>query len=262
MLPNISRSLDLYDDIIANSIGVQDLYYRHGEDGYIALAVNLGKLLSYHEEDKAEEAASLLYKRFAKVDLVSRTVFDALVFNSELSHRGGLMATNGSDLEKLDRDIFQQTIPLAGKEVTVGELLGIEQTGISYEFSTQAARYAWVAMQCASAEADANESKTSRDSVYAKVELHLREEMKLEKTTEAQIKALVLIDPEYLVSVTAENDRLYAYKLLRAITDAMRLRGDMLVSLGAQLRAEMDATGSNIQDTKEILKSMAGKKGK
>ena len=165
------------------------------------------------------------------------------------------MIRNDSALEPLDKDIFNHVLPLGDKDVRVGDLLGIDNSDVSYEFSTQAARLVWVATLAAVADVDLNDAKLAKDVASAQVELRIRRELSGEKTTEAYIRALVTVDQEYMDVVATESDALLHFKIMRAVADAMRQRGDMLVSLGANLRQELEMTGMHINETKTILRN-------
>lgn len=160
-------------------------------------------------------------------------------------------------MSNFDETIYKEIVVIGTDRRTVGELFEIELDDISYEFSTQASRYAFLGMQLARAEIAWQEAKTNVEKVYAEEDSRVRElwESSGMKFTEAKIKGAVQQSDRYQNMVAEELRALKDYKLLRAIVDAMRQRGEMLISLGAQLRQEYDVTGMSIRQTKEALNS-------
>lgn len=149
-----------------------------------------------------------------------------------------------------------EVIDINGVVYPMADLLGIDSTNLSDEYSQQAAMYGYIGTLCAGAESDYNSVKTQREAVYADVEMKVRHGIAMQpevKSTEGLVKSLVVTDSEYLDIMELENRALGAWKKLRALTDALKQRGEMLVSLGAQLRAEMDMTNMAMYSTKDRL---------
>jgi hypothetical protein len=119
--------------------------------------------------------------------------------------------------------------------------LNIDVNNLQEEFAEHSRRFAWysTAFELASAEADRKDAALKR--TYAIMDANMRETLKSlgQKFTEKVVEGRVLTCPEY---VKAEDAALAAKEmkgLLKAARDAMAQRKDCLVSLGANLRAEM-----------------------
>lgn len=143
----------------------------------------------------------------------------------------------------LDKKIEQETFELDGEVYTFAELLTIDPTNINAAFSTQSSRYAFVGAMAAKAEALYDEAKTKRERIYAEVELNYREELAGDNTikvTEGLIRSYVASDSTYLKVLQMESNALRDWKLLRALTDALRQRGELLIGMAANLRQEFE----------------------
>lgn len=157
----------------------------------------------------------------------------------------------------LDQKIANEPIIIDGETYTFADLTGVG-VDLTQEFKIQSSRYAYISALAAKAEALYSERKGDREALYADLELEYREKLADSKPTEGKIKSNVITDDEYLKAVMAENDALRDWKLLRALVDGLRQRGEMLISLGAHLRAERDFTDMHINETKERLREMRG----
>lgn len=160
-------------------------------------------------------------------------------------------------MNNFDKAIAEETFQVDGKTYSVQELLMVDETNISEAFATQAGRYAYIAAIAAQAEALYNEAKNNCERVYADTELAYRDELATSgvKTTEAMIKAYVVGDKTYIKAQTDENNALRDWKIMKALADGLRSRGDMLISLGATMRAEIDMTSMNLKARMTELKS-------
>lgn len=156
----------------------------------------------------------------------------------------------------IDTTIYDQVINLGDKPYRVGELFEIEQENISVEYTTQASRLAYLGMLLAKAEVAYEEAKAAKEKTYAETDLAIREDYQTGqvKFTEGTIRAEVLSDKGYQQSEHKEREALLDFKLMRAIVDAMKQRGDMLISLGATLRQEYDVTELKLLETREKLR--------
>lgn len=162
-------------------------------------------------------------------------------------------------MDAIDERIYEQVLKIGGVEYRIGDLFSVSMENINEEFSTQAGRLAYLGMLMAQAEAAYNEAKLYGEELYAKVDLIVRDDYDKagKKYTEAMIKSKVLSTGEYVEALMAENEASYQFRMLKALVDAMRQRGDMLVSLGAQLRQEWEATDLNIKQMSDRLRGSA-----
>ena len=131
----------------------------------------------------------------------------------------------------------------------IDDIFNIDETNISKEFAQQASVYAFFATLAALAERKAADADFLKDQEYAQADQACREELDEGsiKYTEAVIKSMVLTDAGYTKRVKNHVIMEYDYKLLKAIAEALKQRADMLISLGAYLRHEMDQTSMNIK---------------
>jgi carboxypeptidase C (cathepsin A) len=153
------------------------------------------------------------------------------------------------------------------------ELLNVNGEALSEEYMQQAALYGHFAVLTSMAEDYRNRADFDKDVEYARTDSAVREAAAVndQKMTEPQVKACITTDAEYIAKQAAYFEAEYQFKLLKAITDALKQRADMLISLGSQMRKEMDMTGMNIRsnevhdldqsisDVKSIMRSKRGK---
>jgi hypothetical protein len=85
-------------------------------------------------------------------------------------------------------------------------------------------------------------SKLGRDETEARLYLHHRERMAAagHKASEAQVDAAVRSDPEMHEANMRVVDAQVDYQRARGTVDAVSAKKDMVTSLGAQLRTEME----------------------
>ena len=152
-----------------------------------------------------------------------------------------------SDDISIDRVVAGQSVTIDGRKYSYRELLGIDDADLSYEFATQASRFAFVAAQAGIAESRYEQAKSNRDVVYAEIDRDIRKEFHGEKITEPKIKHLILSDEEFMDVVEAEHKGLKEWRVLKALSDGLKQRGEMLRSLGAQLRTEYDVTDMSVK---------------
>jgi len=145
-------------------------------------------------------------------------------------------------------------VEIGGKDVSVSELLSIDETDLSSEYAAQAARFAYVAVLKAQAKRQWGEAERARkeNEAYAFVAYKSDTEQipKGSKTvTDGFAKQLVESDPEVNDLRKKEIEAEYGYRVLEALSDALAQRAQMLISLGADLRQEMDQTSMRLNET-------------
>lgn len=133
---------------------------------------------------------------------------------------------------------------MKGEEVTTQSLLRIptDPQGMLECLSEHAGLQAWIGMVFADAEADADEYKATLEIVTAETDARIREDAVLasppEKLTEKLIEARITLSESYQKAL---DDQLYAsrkYKLLRPFYEAIRTRGQLLLSVAGIMRDE------------------------
>ena len=152
------------------------------------------------------------------------------------------------------------TLEVDGEEEVqdLDELFSIDDTDMTYEYAHQVGLYGRFSIAVARAEQQYAKAKFTTQQEYAQADEVLRKQLVAEdkKFTEAVVKSLVLQDEEYLEVYEKELDAEHLYKLLRSILNAFNQRADMLISMGAHLRAEMGMTGMTIKD-KQLKESIS-----
>jgi len=120
---------------------------------------------------------------------------------------------------------------------------------ISAEFADQASRYAYIAMLAARAEAAYMESKTELKRVYAETDKEVRQDLASigGKSTEAMVSVEIELRRGYKEAKDYEQYYYQQHLIMKAIETAMKMRADMLVSLGAQLRNEAQQLGMSVK---------------
>ena len=133
--------------------------------------------------------------------------------------------------------------------IDIDKLLGIDNTDLITEYSRQAATYAFYASMVAEANHEVAKAKTNKEEAYAEISITVRMEFEKDeiKATEPRIKAETTIDGDYADAVNAFNEAKHNADTLSAITKALEMRADMLISMGAHMRHEMGMTGMNIK---------------
>lgn len=129
-------------------------------------------------------------------------------------------------------------------------LFNIDETDLTREYSRQASIYASIAVAAADAEREAALADLRVDQSYAEGDTYYRDELTAEgkKFTEATIKSMVMTDAEYIDACNALVDAKHRHRILRAAVDAAAQRADMLISMGAHLRAELSMTNMTLNE--------------
>jgi hypothetical protein len=136
------------------------------------------------------------------------------------------------------------------KKFDLADIFYIDENTLTEEYSRQAATHAYFTTALAAAEHRAAKLSMRLEQSYADADEYWRKEYDDmgKKYTEAVIKSLVIRDEEYGEIKVNYQDTQYEVDLLKAIVNSMRIRADMLVSLGAHIRQEYEMTGMSIRD--------------
>jgi hypothetical protein len=127
---------------------------------------------------------------------------------------------------------------------------------INSEFSRQAANYAYIATLAAKAAMLEMEANHQKDVAYAETYKTVRRRLSLsgEKFTEAVVNSDVEVDEAYRDAVGAQTFYKGQNLLMKALTRAMEMKADMLISKGAHLRSELAQTDMHINTAKDALR--------
>lgn len=158
------------------------------------------------------------------------------------------------ELGDIEIALENQTITL-----NLDELIPIGDD-VSREFREQPSTYAYISMLASDAESLWREAKRLMDEVYAETDRAVREELRHsdERITEKKVEMEVETRRGYREAVRFEMDCHSQYLIMRVLQDAMEMRADMLISLGAHERAEAKQTGMAIK-VKERLNELKQK---
>jgi hypothetical protein len=144
-------------------------------------------------------------------------------------------------------------VEVGGKDVSVGELLSIDETDLSTEYAAQAARYAYVAVLKAEAKRIWGEVERARKEEEAKAFVEYKARLELvpkgsKYITDGYAAQLVQSDEEVNAFKEREIQAEYNYRLMEALADGLAQRAQMLISLGADLRSEMQQTDMQLKE--------------
>lgn len=165
---------------------------------------------------------------------------------------------------KLDFDV---TVHVDGKDVSVRDLLDIDETNLSNEYASQSARYAYFAVLEQQAHVLWQNAKESREREEAMAFVEFKNgETFIPKggrsVSDALAKELVIDDVSCCNARDAEMRAEHDYLVLKAVTRAFYMRASMLQSFGANLRHEHDMDGisireqdGDVRDMKSIIRS-------
>ena len=146
------------------------------------------------------------------------------------------------------------SVSIGGKDVSVGDLLSIDETDLSSEYAAQAARFAYVAVLKAQAKREWGEAERTRKEDEAKAFVNYKSDPEQIPTgsktvTDGFAKQLVDSDAQVNELRQEEIEAEYGYRVLEALSDALGQRAQMLISLGADLRQEMDQTSMHLNES-------------
>jgi len=145
-------------------------------------------------------------------------------------------------------------VEIGGKDVSVSDLLSVDETDLSSEYAAQAARFAYVAVLKAQAKRQWGETERARKEEEANAFVAYKsdpESIPEGSKTVTDGFAKQLVDSDLAVNDLRkkEIEAEYGYRLLEALSDALSQRAQMLISLGADLRQEMDQTSMHLLES-------------
>lgn len=141
------------------------------------------------------------------------------------------------------------TVKVGDREFSVESLFEIDQADLIMEFKDQAALYAFFVNEMSKAERDHAVVVSEKELVYADADDYWRAEFDREglKITENAIKSAIIRDAAYGRAINREIEARYVYHSLKGLVRALEQRADMLIQLGAHVRAEFEMTGMTIR---------------
>ena len=135
----------------------------------------------------------------------------------------------------------------------------INKGDLNSEFAEHSAVFAFYATAFELAKEHEARCKAEKEATYAKADIWVRNQANNaeKKLTEKMVENMAMIQQEY---IDAQNKHITAARnvgLLKAAVDALSTKKDMLISLGAMIRAEGDSTISinkKLENAKSIMK--------
>jgi len=129
---------------------------------------------------------------------------------------------------------------------------------ITSEFAAQAGNYAYVATLAAEAELQEMLASHDKDKTFSKLYIRKRRDLEVigTKFTEAVLNSHVEIDSDYEEVVDRLLNAKAQVQAMKAITRALEMKANMLISLGAHLRAEYNQTDMHIGGEEKIAQQV------
>jgi hypothetical protein len=136
----------------------------------------------------------------------------------------------------------------------------INKGDLNSEFAEHSHVFAFYATAYELAKAHQEHCKVLLDRAYAQADVNIRNAAKGAemKMTEKMVENMVLLQQPYQDAQTAYMDACLNAGLLKASVSTMEAKKDMLISLGAMMRAEGDSTISINKKMENAKKIMAG----
>ena len=140
-------------------------------------------------------------------------------------------------------------VKVGNQEFSIDSLFDIDQEDLNKEYRDQAPLYAFFITEMAKAERAHAEVVSEKDLVYADADDYWRAEFDREglKITESAIKSAIIRDAAYGRAIGREIQARYNYNSLKGLVRALEQRSALLISLGANVRTEMEMTGMTIR---------------
>lgn len=126
-------------------------------------------------------------------------------------------------------------------EAYLKQCVSIDPLSLSEEFTKVASELSfWNERQTEALRASLH-AKIARERLHAQLFFEKRAALEAAKAkaTEATVEAAIEIDPRFAALRDEEADAQSEYMRLRGVAEAVKTKRDMLVSLGAHVRAEM-----------------------
>jgi hypothetical protein len=143
-------------------------------------------------------------------------------------------------------------------EYSLGDVFSVNQDDLVNEFAQQAATYAYFASLQVQADNNSDVCKLGMEQERASADESVRANFEKDgkKYTEAVVKSQVDLDTEVAKLAEARLGFEYDAKLLKAICNALEMRAQMLISIGNQLRHEIEQGNMSIRE-RQMNKAVA-----
>ncbi len=155
---------------------------------------------------------------------------------------------------------FKSTLASAMRDLEVDTTVADQD--LSGEFASFPGQFSWWVVYCAASQGQFEKAKLHMDVTKAETDGVVRQKLIADgiKITEAAVSAQIRLNDKYRKAETTVGAARQRYELFRAGVEAMRSKKDMLISLGAHKRAEMDSEISiNTQTAKDRIAATRNK---
>ena len=146
------------------------------------------------------------------------------------------------------------TFDVNGKisKYTIDEICQINQDDITSDMVRQASLYGFFSNMLSRQEWETIKAKAMMEQTYGQADEIYRAEILTsgEKLREAAVKGMVINDEDYIEAESKHQHAVYLQSVLMNICRTLSMKSDMLISLGAQLRAELHMTGMKTKEKK------------
>jgi len=144
------------------------------------------------------------------------------------------------------------SIEVEGKTIAISSLFEIDEEDLDREYREQSALYAYFITKTSEADDLHAQAVTNKELVYAQADEYFRSKFRDLgiKVTEKGVESSIIQDEEYGEALDKERKTKLQHTILKGIVRAMEQRANMLISLGAHRRAELDMTNMTINRTK------------
>jgi septal ring factor EnvC (AmiA/AmiB activator) len=149
-----------------------------------------------------------------------------------------------SEIDTLVRTLPKISLEARGRtyELDIASFVAIDSSNLEKAFVEQSALYAYVATLYAEADHEVKDAKLHLERTEASVNQSVRELLESESGGKRVVNQMVDAERIQHPDVVAAENRLLAAQLnhtmLKGIMEALRIRSEMLISLGAHRRAE------------------------
>lgn len=148
---------------------------------------------------------------------------------------------------------------VAGQEYEsqLEEDLHVDRFDLNTEFEKHSERFAWYATAYELAQAYEGRLKNDLERLYALLDIQARAKMTQNniRITEKKVENTVITDNTYMKLQDEYQEAKLQTGVLKAARDAMYAKKDALISLGANIRAEMASDPSILKDAYKRMKS-------
>lgn len=143
------------------------------------------------------------------------------------------------EVEKFDE--FEIVIDGSAQKVSVKKETSIDEQSLSDEFVRHPSVFSWYSTVLALYEAKSDRLKYQLDVMCAQLDHRIRQDAAKsgDKIVEKQVESAMKMDPKYQVLQEEHLDTKLVVKRLSALVRGLEVKRDMLIQLGARLRAEL-----------------------